>query len=137
MFQYDCHIDLIYIFFLYLFSGQSSDSSDGEMETLHLIRKRGSDGQFKVNAEANDAICEIAKAAHQDPNFKLSDVDFSSFGQKVIDVDFDARSILFESQKELASLISLSSESSSGHGTMSSSASAYSFGSVGVPTVKR
>ena len=119
-------------------SQQSSDSSDSDMETLHLIKKRGADGAYKVNNEAQHLIRTIAETADKDPDFKLSDVDFSEFGQKVIDIDFDARTILFDSHKELQALKELTDEdASSGYGTMSSSASAVSFGSVGLPTIKR
>ena len=108
------------------------------METLQLIRKHGSDGQYKVNSEANHAIRHIAETADRDPDFKLENVDFSDFGQKIMDVDFDAREIIWDSHKELQTLMTLTSDDdSSGYGTMSSSQSAVSFGSVGVPTVKR
>ena len=123
---------------LNLCSHKSSDSSDSDMETLHLIKKRGSDGQYKVNNEAQHVLRQIAETADRDPDFKLSDVDFSDFGQKVIDIDFDAQTILFDSKKELEALKELTDEdASSGYGTMSSSASAVSFGSVGLPTIKR
>ena len=114
-----------------------SDSSDSDMETLHLLRKRGSDGQYKINNEASEAIKQIAERADRDRDFTVADVDLAPFGQKIMDLDFNARALLEQSHDELQSLISFTSDENSDYGTMSSSASAFSFGSVGVPTVKR
>ena len=114
----------------------TSDSSDNEFETLQLAGKYRSDGKYKVNAEANAAIREISEQAHKDPYFRVSDVDFTHFGQKVLDIDFDGRQLLDDSQAELQSLMTATSESSSGYGD-SASTSGVSYGSVGVPTATR
>ena len=116
---------------------RSTDSSDSELETMHLVRKHGADVKYKINSEATHALRQIAETANNNPDFTISDVDLTDFGQKIIDVDFDARTLLFDSQNELHSLMALTSESTSGYGSKSSSTSALSFGSVGVPTVKR
>ena len=107
------------------------------METLHLLRKSGSDGAYKVNAEANEAIRHIAETADRDRYFTIGDVDLTHFGQKIMDIDFDGRDLLEDSKQELDELITLTSDENSDYGTMSSSASAISFGSAGVPRAKR
>ena len=103
-----------------------------------LFRNRsGDDDQYYMNSEAMHVIRHVAETANKNRGFTLSEVDFSEFGQKVMDVDFDGRTLLFDSQNELKSLISLTSESSSGYSSASTSTSALSSCSVGIPAVKR
>ena len=80
-------------------SGQSSidttDTSDSEFETLHIISKSGSDGKYKINCEARHALRHIAETADGERDFKIEDVDLTDFGQKIMEIDFDARTLLF------------------------------------------
>ena len=71
---------------------------------------------------------KLQKTADRNNSFSLDQVDFSKFGLKLMDVDFEARTILWDSQGELESLISLTSDTSG-----DSSASVHSSMSLGLP----